>query len=115
MHFGFEFGDRLTWYKPAFDVEFAKHSPGEVLIKYLLEYALERKVGELDFTIGEEAFKYRFANHVRANYAVRAFRRSGAYHLNRLLLDARAAVERFPAAARIARRMLGRWRTGPWL
>jgi CelD/BcsL family acetyltransferase involved in cellulose biosynthesis len=113
MHFGFEYGDRLTWYKPAFAIEFAKHSPGEVLIKHLLEYALERKVGELDFTIGDEAFKYRFANHTRANYAVRAFRRARVYHLHRVILASRALVERFPAATAIGRRMLGRWRGRP--
>lgn len=115
MHFGFEYGNRIIWYKPAFDTEYARHSPGEVLVRYLLEYALERKVAELDFTIGNEPFKYRFANHTRLNYAVCVFRHWLPYRMNRLLLDARKLVERSPALARIARKALGRWRDQPWL
>jgi CelD/BcsL family acetyltransferase involved in cellulose biosynthesis len=115
MHFGFEYGGRITWYKPAFDVAYADYSPGEVLMKYLLEYALQRKVAELDFTIGAEPYKYRYANHTGANYAVRVFRQEHAFHLTRLVLNARRLVERFPAARRVARTVLGKWREQPWL
>jgi CelD/BcsL family acetyltransferase involved in cellulose biosynthesis len=115
MHYGFEYGGRIIWYKPAFDMELAKHSPGEVLIKSLIEYALEQGAAELDFTIGEEAFKYRFANHVRTNYAVRLYRRRMPYELGRLLIRARALVERYPAVTRVARRIASRWRGEPWL
>lgn len=85
FHLGFTYGERFTWYKPAFDIAYAKHSPGEVLIKYLFEYALERKVAEFDFTIGQESFKYRFANHIRQNYGVLVFRDPPTYRLYRLL------------------------------
>jgi CelD/BcsL family acetyltransferase involved in cellulose biosynthesis len=115
LHFGFEYGGRITWYKPAFDVDHAKHSPGEVLIKYLLEYALERGVAELDFTIGGEAFKGRFANHRRYNYAVRVFSGRIPYYTAKALLGARSFVERHEALARFARRALQRWRGEPWL
>lgn len=114
MHFGFEYGNRIIWYKPAFDLDYARHSPGEVLIRYLLEYALERKVSEFDFTIGAEAFKYRFANHTRSNYAVRVFRSRFQYGLTRLLLQARVLVERHPDLERLARKVMGRWRGRPW-
>jgi CelD/BcsL family acetyltransferase involved in cellulose biosynthesis len=115
MHFGFEYGGRIIWYKPAFDISYADHSPGEVLMKYLLEYALERNVAEFDFTIGAEPYKYRYANHIRANYAVRAFSQWPEYHVTRAMLNARRFVERFPAASRVARKVLGRWREQPWL
>jgi CelD/BcsL family acetyltransferase involved in cellulose biosynthesis len=115
MHFGFEYGNRITWYKPAFDMDYAKHSPGEVLMRYLLEYALERKAAELDFTIGDEPFKSRFANHTRLNYAVRVFRRRLEYYVTRLLLDARKRVERWPGLRRLARKVMGRWRDQLWV
>jgi CelD/BcsL family acetyltransferase involved in cellulose biosynthesis len=115
MHFGFEYGGRITWYKPAFDVGYAEYSPGEVLMKHLLEYALERKVAELDFTIGAEPYKYRYANHTRANYALRAFRQWHDYQLTRVVLNARRLVERFPTGRRVARAVLGKWREQPWL
>ena len=65
-HLGFECNGRFFWYKPTFDVALSQHSPGEVLIKYLLEDASARGLLEFDFGPGEEAFKYRFANYTRA-------------------------------------------------
>jgi CelD/BcsL family acetyltransferase involved in cellulose biosynthesis len=60
-HFGFQHGDRFYWYKPSFDPLLAKHSPGEALLHALFEkYAAH--VSYFDFTIGNEAFKNRFAN-----------------------------------------------------
>jgi CelD/BcsL family acetyltransferase involved in cellulose biosynthesis len=67
FHFGFEYRQRFIWYKPTFDVRFAARSPGEVLIKFLLEDAISRKLEEFDFTVGSESFKYRFANRIRSN------------------------------------------------
>ncbi len=60
-HLGFCHAGRFTWYKPAFDPEFSKYSPGLVLLVRLLERALEEGAEELDFTIGREDFKLRFA------------------------------------------------------
>jgi len=114
FHFGFEYGNRIIWYKPTFAVDYFKHSPGEVLIKYLLEYALEREVTEFDFTIGEEAFKERFANHVRLNYAVRVFRDSLSYHVDRFWLGTKALIKRSPTLACLGRRLLRRWRDLRW-
>jgi len=65
FHFGFECQRRFIWYKPTFDVRFASRSPGEVLIKFLLEDAIKKKLEEFDFTVGAESFKYRFANRTR--------------------------------------------------
>ena len=66
-HLGFELNGRFTWYKPTFDVDCWDLSPGEVLLKSLFEYVRERPIEEFDFTRGDEAFKDRFANHVRTN------------------------------------------------
>jgi CelD/BcsL family acetyltransferase involved in cellulose biosynthesis len=73
-HFGFEFDGTLYWYKPTFNVGFEKHSPGEVLLKLIIEDCIERDLDELDFTIGKEAFKYRFANQERTVFRVAGFR-----------------------------------------
>jgi len=63
-HFGFVHAGRYTWYKPSFDVSLAKFSPGEVLLKRLLEAARVEPVNIFDFTIGNESFKLRFATDV---------------------------------------------------
>jgi CelD/BcsL family acetyltransferase involved in cellulose biosynthesis len=74
-HFGFEFDGVLTWYKPSFDPALQRRSPGEVLIKCLLDDAIARGLREVDFTVGAEPFKFRFANRLRRVYRLRAYRR----------------------------------------
>ena len=63
-HFGFVHAGRYTWYKPSYDVSISKLSPGEVLLKRMLEAARCEEIGVFDFTIGNEAFKLRFATEV---------------------------------------------------
>lgn len=67
LHYGFEYNKVLTWYKPAFDIAHRQYSPGTVLIKHLIDYARERRLDALDFTIGNELFKDRFSNVVCYN------------------------------------------------
>ena len=62
FHLGFEHRGRFLWYKPTFDARLAAKSPGEVLIKLLLDDAIDRGLKEFDFTVGAEPFKLRFAN-----------------------------------------------------
>ena len=79
FHFGFEFRGRLFWYKPSFDSRSARQSPGTVLLSFLIRDAVERGLKELDFTVGAEAFKYRYANTQRTNANLRVFRRRWLY------------------------------------
>jgi len=60
-HFGYVFSNHFFWYKPAFEIELAKLSPGEVLLRELMLEMKSREIEYFDFTIGEEAFKARFA------------------------------------------------------
>ena len=74
FHFGFQYRNRFYWYKPTFDIHYSKRSPGEVLMKFLLEDTVEKELDEFDFTVGSEAFKYRYANDVRHNKRLTVFR-----------------------------------------
>lgn len=74
FHFGFDFADTLTWYKPSFKIELASLSPGMVLLRHLIGESIEQGRKELDFTIGDEAFKRRFTNSVRRTVRLRMFR-----------------------------------------
>jgi CelD/BcsL family acetyltransferase involved in cellulose biosynthesis len=65
FHFGFCHRGNYLWYKPSFAVEFARRSPGEVLLRQLLLAAVREGAHTFDFGIGDEAFKERFANRVR--------------------------------------------------
>ncbi len=74
FHYGFDYAGCVTWYKPAFSVQYAEHSPGLLLTRQLIEDCLARSRRELDFTIGDEAFKTRFASTCRFNVYL------GIYH-----------------------------------
>ncbi|MEJ7611095.1 MAG: GNAT family N-acetyltransferase [Ferruginibacter sp.] len=60
-HFGFSYAGSFLWYKPSFDITLAKRSPGEVLIRQLLLWAISENLSIFDFGLGDEDFKKRFA------------------------------------------------------
>lgn len=65
FHFGFNYHGCFLWYKPSFDLAYAKHSPGEVLLRQLLLNARKEEAQTFDFGLGDEAFKKRFATSTR--------------------------------------------------
>ena len=78
-HYGFDYNSRMIWYKPSFDINYFKHSPGKVLLKYLIEYAVQNNKIEFDFTVGSEEFKQRFTNHQRKNTQMTIYKRTSQY------------------------------------
>jgi len=74
QHFGFESHGRFIYYKPTFDIDFWNFSPGQVLLRKLLEYSAARKLLEFDFTTGDESYKRRFTNRTRQLYTISVFR-----------------------------------------
>lgn len=81
-HFGLRSDRDLIWYKPAFDIALAQYSPGEVLLKNLLEYAAANGFAVFDFTRGDEPFKRRFASatHYNASYVLSRQSWRGSIH-----------------------------------
>lgn len=105
FHFGFTYGQKLLWYKPAFAPAHAHLSPGEVLLAALFRYCQEHGLRELDFTIGAEPFKARFSNTVRCNYRVEAFRSQPLQYLGYAERICREQVKRLE----VTRRVRGAW------
>lgn len=89
FHFGFDYNNTFIWYKPTFSPLVAQNSPGQVLLKELLDYAITTGKDEFDFTVGNEPFKKRFTNTTRRNQTFLIYKRSlrfeyeSAYHLFR--------------------------------
>lgn len=54
-----------------------------MLLKFLLEDAIGRGLEEFDFTVGSEAFKYRFSNLTRSNDRIIVFRSAADYWIHR--------------------------------
>jgi CelD/BcsL family acetyltransferase involved in cellulose biosynthesis len=107
QHFGLRSGRGLLWYKPAFDVTLGGSSPGEVLLKRLIEFALSNDLDELDFTRGNEAFKSRFASTVAFNRHFIWHRRLGARLKARLLAGGTAALRRVRSSTAVPALPLG--------
>jgi CelD/BcsL family acetyltransferase involved in cellulose biosynthesis len=63
--YGWRVGDRYSYYNSGFDPEFAALSPGLVLISAVIESAFEEGATVFDFLLGEESYKYRFAEEER--------------------------------------------------
>lgn len=62
---------RTYYYLGGFDSEYARHSPGALLVHYAIERAREEGCNEFDFLRGGEAYKYRWGAKDRWNYTVR--------------------------------------------
>ncbi len=63
-HYGFLHNGTFTFYKPAYDPAYAKITPGDVILKRMLEQARDESAELFDFTIGEEPYKLGFATEV---------------------------------------------------
>lgn len=103
FHYGFVYGRRLVWYKPTFAIEFARLSPGEVLIAELFRYCREHRLAELDFSVGDEPFKERFATVTRRTVRFSAFRSPALQGMASLDRTMRSRAKRFGIARRVQR------------
>ena len=105
-HFGFRQNGKHTHYKPTFDIDHWESGPGDVLLQHLFQYALETGESEFDFTVGDEPYKYRFANRINRNYTLYVDRypvRAAAL-LRRLERLARHMARERPALKSLVRR-----------
>lgn len=107
-HLGFQHAGKLISYAPTFDIDYWDDGPGEVLFRKLFKYAHEQRLTEFDFTIGDESYKNRFANHVRQTFTVHFDRvpLQPQVVISRMGRRVRDIVRRSPNAARYARQIL---------
>ncbi len=69
-HWIFQLNGKMISYKPTFDVDFWDCGPGDALLHLLFEDAQKFSLDEFDFSVGDEAYKFRFANCTRPNYTL---------------------------------------------
>lgn len=62
---GFKKNRRFIYYSTAYDPEFAKFSPGKLLVNKLINYLIENRYKEFDFGIGEEYYKTEWPYKIR--------------------------------------------------
>ena len=73
FHIGFSFKDRFIWYKPTYNIEYSKYSPGLVLMKECIDFAMSNNCTEFDFAAGNESYKGRFSNVVNKNHNISVY------------------------------------------
>lgn len=100
FHIGFSYANTFLWYKPSFDFRLRRHSPGNLMLRFLLQDSIARRDREFDFTVGDEPFKRRYANVVRHNTNVLLAAKLRPYAIARLWLAMKRIV-RFVTAGRI--------------
>ncbi|MEA5078013.1 MAG: GNAT family N-acetyltransferase [Anaerolineaceae bacterium] len=59
-YLNFDFGNNIYVYNSGMNPEYFEHSPGWVLLGYLLQWANENQRSEFDFMRGTEDYKYKF-------------------------------------------------------
>lgn len=68
--YSFQWNGRYLYYTPAYDPDYAKYSPGTVLLMYILEDALKSGLREFDFSKGELQYKFHWTSGERLNKRV---------------------------------------------
>lgn len=104
VHFGGLADNRHYWWVPAYDVAYAKYSPGRLLLEDILQASHALGHAEFDFLIGDEAYKFHYATHNRVIGPV------GVPPLKaQVLAEAKArakqVLERSPRALELAKRL----------
>jgi CelD/BcsL family acetyltransferase involved in cellulose biosynthesis len=112
---GFVYGEKLYYYLPGFDPDYARYAPSTLLLAHLIESAYGQGLRELDFMLGEEPYKQQWSTGVRSTQrlVVAAPGPPGAAALAvfRAYLLARERARRSPLAQRLRRHGLSELRT----
>ena len=62
VHWGEVYKGRFYYLMPSHAEKWAKYSPGRLLLENLLEWSFSSGYTNFDFTVGDEAYKYQWAN-----------------------------------------------------
>lgn len=79
-HLGFLYDGLYYYYKPTFDDSYKEFSPGNVLLKRMIEDSVDEDVKEFNFGRGGEAYKKRFTNQSTRNRSFILYRNAMTKH-----------------------------------
>lgn len=65
MHYGMILGDVLLWHTPSINIKYLEYSPIELLLFELAKFCKDNHFSILDYGLGNEKYKERFANSYR--------------------------------------------------
>lgn len=73
--YGFKYNGKVYYYSPSFNLEYAKYSPGKVLLYYIIKNSFNENICEIDLLSGEDYYKFHWATNVRDNYQIQIFQK----------------------------------------
>jgi len=73
-HLGFHWAGRLYYWLACFDSDYAKGSPGRLLLENIIDSALKLGLKELDMLFGMEEYKQQFRSEIRKTGAITIYR-----------------------------------------
>jgi hypothetical protein len=73
-HLGFHWAGRLYYWLACFDSDYAKGSPGRLLLENIIHSALNLGLKELDMLFGMEEYKQQFQSEIRKTGAITIYR-----------------------------------------
>lgn len=63
IHLGLIYRNRFYYLMPSFEGgSWARYSPGRLLLEYLIKWCLDNRIEVFDFTVGDDSYKYYWAN-----------------------------------------------------
>ncbi len=69
-HFGLQHNGKFIFYQNTFDINYWDYCPGDALLRFLFRYAQASGISEFDFSVGDESYKSRYANHINENFTL---------------------------------------------
>lgn len=91
----FRCGKKLWGFLTAYDHQFARLSPGTMLVAAMIDYGFEHGFDEYDFLRGEESYKTRWSTGVHQSYWLRVWSKNWISRAHALVsLDLKPAVNR---------------------
>ena len=70
LHFGFKDIDSIYYYKPIYDTDYHKYSPGKLLLFFMICNCRENRYKYFDFLRGEEKYKLELMTDLFSNYNI---------------------------------------------
>lgn len=110
IHFGFIYGSRFFYYMPSFRQDYARYSPGRLLVHHLVKRAFETGLREFDFLTGDDREKYEWTGASRTVYTFSTYRQGLRGRLLHQLANGVAPRIRASAAVR---GLVRQWRRCP--
>ena len=109
-YLGFIYNNIVHFWNTGFDPDFSRASPGKLLLHYWIKDSFAGGYKEFDFMVGEEPYKFQWANPVRANCELFLFKNTVRSHLLKCYYTCDPILKKNPYLRKIGAGIKNRFR-----